>query len=70
MLTIYVDFKCPASCLALDPVLALTAETGIDARWLPFSTRPFTIPAEKPDETVGERHRRVRAIARRDVHLH
>ena len=70
MLTIYVDFKCPGSCLALEPVLSLIADTGVEARWLPFSTRPFTVPADKPYETVGERHRRVRAIARRDVHLH
>ncbi len=70
MLSIYIDFKCPASCLALEPALALAEETGIEVRWLPFSTRPFTVPAEKPAETVGERHRRVRAIARRDAHLH
>ena len=70
MLTIYIDFKSAASYLALNPTLALIEETGIEARWLPFSSRPFTIPEEIPDETVGERHRRVRAIAQRDAHLH
>ena len=70
MLTIYIDFKSPASYLALKPTIALIEETGIEAQWLPFSSRPFIIPAEKPDETIGERHRRVRAISQRDTHLH
>ena len=70
MLTVYIDFKSPASYLAMEPTLALIEETGVEAQWLPFSSRPFTIPAEKPGETVGERHRRVRAISQRDTHLH
>ncbi len=70
MLTIYIDFKSAASYLALEPTLALIQETGIEARWLPFSSRALIIPAEKPHETVGERHRRVRAISQRNTHLH
>ena len=70
MLTIYIDFKSAASYLALTPTLNMIEETGVQTRWLPFSSRPFSIPQEKPDETVGERHRRVRAIAQRDAHLH
>ena len=70
MLTAYIDFKSAASYLALAPTLALAAETGTTIQWLPFSSRPFKIPAEKPEETVGDRHRRVRAIAQRDTHLH
>lgn len=70
MLTIYIDFKSAASYLSLKPVLALVEETGIEARWLPFSSRPFKIPDEKADENIGERHRRVRTIAQRDAHLH
>ncbi len=70
MLTVFIDFKSPASFLALEPTLALVRETGVPVDWLPFSVRPFSIPEEQPDETVGERHRRVRAIARRDTHLH
>lgn len=70
MLTVAIDFKSPASYLALEPTLDLAQQTGVPIDWLPFSVRPFTIPEEKTDETVGERHRRVRAIARRDTHLH
>lgn len=70
MLTVYIDFKSAASYLALAPTLALATETDTIIHWLPFSSRPFKIPAEKPEETVGDRHRRVRAIAQRDTHLH
>jgi 2-hydroxychromene-2-carboxylate isomerase len=70
MLTVTIDFKSPASCLALEPTLDLARETGVQIEWLPFSVRPFSIPEEKAEETVGERHRRVRAIAQRDTWLH
>jgi len=70
MLTVFIDFKSPASCLALEPTLALARETGVHIDWLPFSVRPFSVPEEQADETVGERHRRVRALAQRDTHLH
>ncbi len=70
MLTIYIDFKSAASYLALGPTLKLIEETGVEVKWLPFFSKPFSVPEEKPDETVGERHRRVRAIAQRDTHLH
>ncbi len=70
MLTVTVDFKSPASCLALEPTLELTRETGVQIEWLPFSVRPFLIPEEKAEETVGERHRRVRALSQRDTWLH
>jgi 2-hydroxychromene-2-carboxylate isomerase len=56
--------------LALAPTLALAAETDTTINWQPFSSRSFKIPAEKPDEAVGDRHRRVRAIAQRETHLH
>ncbi|AMO70774.1 DsbA family protein [Sphingorhabdus sp. M41] len=70
MLSIFIDFKSPGSFLALEPTLALASKTGVQIEWLPFSVRPFSIPEEQADETVGERHRRVRAIAQRDMHLH
>ncbi|WP_417620477.1 DsbA family protein [Parasphingorhabdus sp.] len=70
MLTVFIDFKSPASYLALEPTLALASEAGVTVEWLPFPVRPFSIPAEQADETVGERHRRVRAIAQRETHLH
>ncbi|VWX61321.1 DsbA family protein [Sphingorhabdus sp. 109] len=70
MLTVFIDFKSPASYLAFEPTLGLARETGVPVDWRPFAARPFLIPDKKADETVGERHRRVRAIARRDTHLH
>ncbi|QTD54968.1 DsbA family protein [Parasphingorhabdus cellanae] len=70
MLTLYIDFKSAASYLALEPTLELARETGISIDWRPFSVRPFSVPVEQDEETVGERHRRVRAAAQRDVHLH
>lgn len=70
MLTLYIDFKSAASYLALKPTLELARETGISIDWRPFSVRPFSVPVEQDAETVGERHRRVRAAAQRDVHLH
>ncbi len=70
MLMVYIDFKSAASYLALEPTLELARETGITIDWRPFSVRPFVVPAEQDEETVGERHRRVRAAAQRDVHLH
>tara|TARA_R110000824_G_scaffold209_24_gene1172 strand:+ start:18515 stop:19090 length:576 start_codon:yes stop_codon:yes gene_type:complete len=70
MLTVFIDFKSPASCLALEPTLALARKTGVHIDWLPFSVRPFSIPEEQAGEAVGERHRRVRAIAQRDTLLH
>jgi len=70
MLTVFIDFKSPASFLALEPTLTLVRETGVQIDWLPFAVRPFLIPEEQVNESVGERHRRVRAIAQRDTHLH
>lgn len=70
MLTVTIDFKSPASCLALEPTLDLARETGVQIEWLPFSVRPFLIPEQKAEETVGERHRRVRALSQRDTWLH
>lgn len=67
--TIYIDFKNPASYLALTPTCALLERLGIQARWLPFATNEETIPEQKAEETRGEQHRRVRALARRQTHL-
>jgi len=66
---IYIDFKSPAAYLALAPTRALLKSTGTRATWHPFNTRLSTIPEQRADENKGEKHRRVRALARRDVHL-
>jgi 2-hydroxychromene-2-carboxylate isomerase len=70
MLTLYIDFKSAASYLALEPTLELARKTGVAIDWRPFSVRPFSVPEEQVEETVGERHRRVCAAAQRDTHLH
>lgn len=65
---LYVDFKCPASRLAFEPTLALAKRTGATIAWHPFRSRQELIHEAREDETVAERHRRVRAIQRRAVH--
>ena len=69
MLKVYLDFKSPASYLALAPTQNLVAQTGIAVSWHPFSTIEGNLPKAKSNETVGESHRRVRAEARRATHI-
>lgn len=69
MLRIYIDFKSPAAFLAMKPTLALQEKLGLTLEFLPFRTSQWAIPDEKNEETRGEAHRRVRALARRDTHL-
>ena len=66
---VYIDFKNPASYLSLNPTCAMLERLGLSARWLPFSTSEESIPELKTEETRGEQHRRVRALARREAHL-
>jgi len=66
---IYIDFKSPAAYLALKPTLALLADFAITAQWRPYRTQQKPVPAEKPEESRGETHIRVREIARRNMHL-
>jgi 2-hydroxychromene-2-carboxylate isomerase len=66
---IYIDFKSPTAYLALAPTRELLKKTGAHATWHPFNTRLSTIPEKKAAENKGEKHRRVRALARQDVHL-
>lgn len=55
------DFTSTASLLAFKPTCALADELGIDVRWLPFPTETRAVPPSHPNETVAERHARVRA---------
>jgi 2-hydroxychromene-2-carboxylate isomerase len=68
-LDVYIDFKCPASYLAIAPTLSLATAHNIGVVWHPFKSIQQTIPTAKDEETKGETHRRVRAIQRRNVHL-
>lgn len=69
MLRIYIDFKSPAACLAMAPTFVLAQKLGLTFEYLPFRTRQSAIPAPKSEETKGETHRRVRALAQREMHL-
>ena len=56
------DFASTASLLALKPTLALVDDLGVAIEWRPFPTEaPRGVPQPKADETVAERHARVRA---------
>ena len=80
MLTLFIDFKSPASFLALKPALALIKSYELAVEWLPFAVKQPTIPANRMDdapngkfnnaarETKGETHRRVRAHQRQQMH--
>lgn len=56
------DYVNAASLLALKPTCALADELGVDIEWLPLPTpaRDAPLPARN-DETVAQRHTRVRA---------
>lgn len=65
MLTVFIDFKSPAAYLAMAPTLALIERLSLDVRWCPFRTLERDVPNLGKEETVGERHRRVRAESQR-----
>lgn len=68
-LQLYIDFASPASYLALQPTLALIHEMPVDVQWRPFKTSQHAIDEQKPNETRGETHKRVREKARRAMHM-
>lgn len=65
---LYIDFKCPASYLALKPTLALSEQLGVPISWHAIRSYQSPLLPEKPDEEVSTRHRRVRALARQKTH--
>ena len=65
---LYIDFKCPSSYLALRPTLALSEQLGVPIGWHPMRSYQSPLMDEKPHEEVGQRHRRVRALARQKTH--
>ena len=68
MMHLYIDFKCPAAYLALHPTLALGKKLGVPISWHAIRSYQSPLLQEKPDEEVGARHRRVRALARQKTH--
>jgi 2-hydroxychromene-2-carboxylate isomerase len=69
MIDLYIDFKCPASYLALQPTLAMSDKLDVAISWHALRSYQAPLLQEKPDEEVGERHRRVRALARQKTHM-
>lgn len=65
MLTVYIDFKSPAAYLAMQPTLSLADRLGLTVDWRPFRAIERDVPKIDGAETVGERHRRVRAASQR-----
>ena len=70
MIDLYIDFKSPASYLAMKPTLALADELNAEIKWHPYKTKQETVPVEKPNESKSETHFRIRAQLRQKTHLH
>ncbi len=68
MLTVYIDFKSPASYLAINPVLAQVERYGIALEWKPFRSAEREVPTITDNASVAQMHRRVRAASRRAIH--
>jgi 2-hydroxychromene-2-carboxylate isomerase len=66
---IYIDFKSPASYLAIKPTVRLLDRHQLKVEWLPYQTKQESVPKWHSEESTGDSHRRVRAKARRDTHL-
>ena len=62
MIEFAFDFASSASLLALKPTQALAEELGVGIAWRPFPTdAPRAVPRQSAEESVAERHARVRA---------
>ena len=61
MIAFAFDFTNSASLLAFRPTLALADELGVDVELLPFPTEVREAAPAQGEETVSERHARVRA---------
>lgn len=70
MLELYIDFKCPASYLALQPSLKLAAKLGVKIHFMAFNSKQVSIPARKEKENKSETHIRVRAEQNQNIHEH
>lgn len=67
---IYIDFKSPQAYLALKPTLLLAQKLDIEIEWRGFNAPQTVLIEQSANEDKGAVHRRVRAQARRAMHLH
>ncbi len=68
MLELYIDFKCPASYLALQPSLDMAWKANADIRFRAFDSTQHAVPMQKDIETRSESHIRVRAEQCQNIH--
>ncbi len=64
---LYIDFKSPASYLAVKPSLALAEKLGVRIAWHPYRTVQRAPLQKAPDETKTQTHFRIRDDYRRGV---
>jgi hypothetical protein len=63
-LSVLLDIRHPAACLAFHPAVAFAESLGIDINWLPLTVPTLNPPTQpRPDDDRGTRHRRYRAQA-------
>jgi len=61
MIRLAIDFKNALSWLSLGPTVALAEELGVPLELLPYRTQVSVLSPTEGEETVSERHARVRA---------
>ncbi len=61
MIRLVIDFKNALSWLSLGPTVALAEELGVPLELLPYRTEVSVLSQAEGEETVSERHARVRA---------
>lgn len=69
MLSVYVDFKCPASYLAVEPVLEMQRRTGVEITWHPFIFTERDMPDGSESDTVALSHQQARLMSLRRTYI-
>ncbi len=70
MFELYIDFKCPASYLALQPSIDLAEKVDVALQFKAFESEQLPVPVYKENETRSESHFRVRAEQSQHIHEH
>lgn len=69
MLSVYIDFKCPASFLALGPLLELQQRTGVEITWYPFIMIERDVPSGSENDDVVQSHQQAREMSLRRTYI-